>query len=527
MRMLKWGAAALAIVAALATAPVDAKTFKWAAGNDPGALDPYSRNVTTTLMFLANMYEQLVRHDRELNLQPALATKWEQSAPDVWRFTLRQGVKFHEGEPFTADDVVFSYERARGPGSLLANNFASVKELRKVDQFTVEFVTNGPDATFPSLMTNIMIMSKAWAEKHNITRTTDISKQEESYASSNVNGTGPFKLRSRSSDGRVEMVANPDWWDRPEHNLTEVLFTPLANPSTRTAALIAGDVDMVYGLPINSIERVQQTPGLKVHQKADLRTMFFGLDVISNELRDSDVKGRNPFKDKRVRQAVQMALNTDAIHRNVMRGASVPNYLMVGPGVNGFDPSLNVPYKFDPDGARRLLAEAGYPNGFEMSMDCSNDRYVNDEQVCTAVASMLARAGIRARLRLMPFQQFVRFVNPPYDTNFFFVGWLPPTYDAHNSLLSLTATRQPGGISGNVNVGGFSNPRNDELIRMIGTETDVAKRNAMIKESLTIVRDEMAYIPIHQQVLLYGAKQNVSLVQLPSDWFMLRYVRVD
>ncbi len=522
----RFGTVVLVAMAILGGGVSEAKTLRWAIDNDPGALDPYSRNVTTSVMFVGNIYEGLVRRNRDLKLEGALATNWEAVSADVWRFTLRQGVKFHDGAPFTVDDVLFSFERIRGPGSLLRNAVSAVASVRKVDDATVEFVTRGPSPTLPDEFVNFFIMSKAWAEKNNVTKTTDISKQEETFASTNTNGTGPFMLKTRGTDGRVTLVPNPGWWDKPEHNLTEAVMIPIANPATRAAAILSGDVDVVYGLPITSIDRVQQTTDLKVLQKADLRTMFLGMDLISDELRDSDVKGRNPFKDKRVRQAVQMAINADAIHRNIMRGLSLPNYLMVGPGVNGFDSSINTPYRFDPDGARRLIAEAGYPNGFEMSMDCSNDRYVNDEAICTAVASMLARVGIRARLRSVPFQQFVRLINAPYDTNFFLVGWSPPTYDAHNSLLNLTASRNPG-VSGLVNVGGFSNARNDELVRLIGQELDPAKRNAMIRESLTIIRDEVAYIPLHHQVLVWAAKQNVSLVQQADGWFPLRFVRVD
>jgi peptide/nickel transport system substrate-binding protein len=519
-------AVAAALALALAASVAQANNFRWAADTDPGSMDPYSRRVTATTSFLSNVYEPLVRRDRQLKLEPALATAWRTTTPDTWRFELRRGVRFHDGSPFSADDVVFSYERAKGPGSLMGSIFASVKEIRRLDDFTVEFVTNGPNPILPEEFSQFLIMSRSWSEKNGVVRATNLAANETSHATNNANGTGPFRLKSRQADTRAEFEVNPQWWDKPEHNLTTVVFLPIANAGARTAALLSGDVDMVYTLPLNSVPQVQARANLRVLQTAETRTMYFVPDLTREELQDSDVKGKNPFKDIRVRQAMRSAIDAEAIQSRVMRGFAVPNYSMVGPGINGFDPSLNVAPSRDLERAKALLTEAGYPNGFEFRMDCSNDRYVNDEQICIAVSTMLARIGIRAKLRSMPFGQYVRLISPPFDTSFTYVGWSAATYDAHNTLVNLLITRGPGSPRGLYNVGGYSNARVDQLTDQIQTELDAAKRNALIREAITIARDEIATIPIIQQVIVWGAKDNIELVQQADNYFPLRYVRV-
>ncbi|MBM3523397.1 MAG: ABC transporter substrate-binding protein [Alphaproteobacteria bacterium] len=520
----------LALVAATVSLalvePAAANRLRWAADTDPGTMDPYTRNVTATHSFLANIYEPLVRRGRDLSLEPSLATSWSQTALDVWRFELRRNVRFHDGSPFSADDVVFSYARARGPGSLIASYLSSVKEIRKIDDFTVEFVTDGPDPILPGNFAVWHIMSKSWSEKNNTVQATNLSRNETSHASNNANGTGPFRLRMRQADSRAELEANPGWWDKPEHNLTEVIFTPIANAAGRAAALLSGEVDMVYTLPLTAVAQVQSRPNLRVHQTPETRTMYFAYDVLRDELLDSDVKGRNPFKDIRVRQAMRMAIDAEALKNVTMRGFATLNFIMAGPGINGFDASINVAPPRDLDRARALMTEAGYPNGFEVRMDCSNDRYVNDEQICLAAVGMLSRIGIRAKLRTAPFSQYVRLVSPPYEMSLAYIGWSASTYDTHNTLLNLLATRAPGSPRGVFNIGGYSNARVDQLTDQIRTELDATKRNAMIREALQIVRDEVATIPIFQQVIVWGAKDNVELVQRADNWFPLRHVRV-
>lgn len=305
-----------------------------------------------------------------------------------------------------------------------------------------------------------------------------------------------------------------------------MIFTPIANSGARAAALLSGDVDMVYTLPLNAVAQVQARPNLRVLQTPETRTMYFVMDVLRDELLDSDVKGRNPFKDLRVRQAMRIAIDSDALRNVTMRGFATPNFIMAGPGINGFDASLNTPPSRDLERARALMAEAGYPNGFEVRMDCSNDRYVNDEAVCLATVGMLARIGIKAKLRATPFGQYVRLVSPPYEMSLAYVGWSASTYDTHNTLLNLLVTRASGSPRGVFNVGGYSNARVDQLTDLIRTELDRTRRNAMIREALQIVRDEVATIPVFQQVIVWGAKEGIELVQRADNWFPLRHVRV-
>jgi peptide/nickel transport system substrate-binding protein len=522
------GLAALLVAAAigLSAGAVQAKTFKWAADSDPGSMDPHSRNVASTLSHLSNIYEPLIRRNKELGLESALAVKWEATSPTMWRFTLRQGVKWQDGSPFTADDVVFTYGRTKGPGSLLATVLRGSTAAKKIDDHTVEFTMAGPNPTFPQQMTSWLIMSKAWSEKNNTAKATDLTKNETSYSTMNAMGTGPFILKSRGADGKIVLVPNPTWWDKPEHNLTEVIFTPIANPATRSAALLSGEVDMVHTLPINAIPRVLEQKGLRVMRKAELRTMLFFLDQLRDELTDSSVKGKNPFKDVRVRQAMAMAIDAESLSRQVMRGVSVPNYLLVGPGVNAFDAALNVAPKRDIAAAKKLMADAGYPDGFEVGMQCSNDRYVNDEFICTAVVAMLSRIGVKVNLKVMPFNQLIKFLSPPYETSLILAGWLPATYDAHDALYNLTASRNKDLQRGVFNVGGYANPKLDDLVTKSGVELDAKARDTMLREALQLVRDEVSVIPIHQQVVVWAAKDSVELVQNADNFFPLRYVRM-
>ena len=526
--------AAVATVALLGAQPSTAKTFKWANDGDVNSMDPYARNETFLLSFNLNMYEGLFRRDKNLKLEPALATKVEMPSPTVWRWTLRQGVKFHGGEAFTADDVVFSYQRAAGKGSNVAGNFVSMKEVRKVSDFVVEVETKYPDPLLNDKLSQIGIMSKVWAEKNNAQFTADMTKNEENFATRNANGTGPFKLKLREPDVRTILEPNAAWWDKPEHNLTEVVFQRVANDATRIAALLSGEVDMVYTVPPQDVERIKRTAGRKVLEAPETRIVFFGFNQQLDEAPDTSVKGKNPFKDKKVREALYRAIDVEAIKRTVMRGQSRPSALMIGTGLNGYDQAMDVRPKFDPELSKKLLAEAGYPNGFETRMDCPNDRYVNDEAICQAAVAMLAKIGVKVNLvaqtRSKYFAQILRTasdIEKSPQIAMYMLGWSPgATYDVHNVFESLIQSPSAATKKGLFNAGGYSNKAFDALADKIEQETDKSKRDAMIKEATKIYLDDFAYIPLHQQVVVWAAKDNVDLVQLSDNYFPLRFVKM-
>jgi peptide/nickel transport system substrate-binding protein len=505
--------------------PGAAATFRWANDGDANSMDPYTRSETFLLTFAQNFYDPLIRRDKNLKVEPALASSWEQPDPKTWRFHLRQGVKFQGGEPFTADDVVFSYQRAVGPGSQINPYFQAVKEVKKLDDFTVDFITSMPDPIFLEEITQWVIMSKAWCEANHAEHATDLTKKEENFATRHANGTGPFILDIREPDRRTTMHANPGWWDKPEHNLTTVEFNVIGNPATRVAALLSGDVDMIYTVPPQDMPRLEHTEGLKVLSTPELRTVFLGFDQSRDELLKSDVKGKNPFKDQRVRQAFNMAVDKEAIHQRVMRGQSHSTGTLYGPGVNGYAAANDISWPVDVPGAKKLLADAGYPDGFGVTLDCPNDRYINDEAVCQAVTAMLARIGVRVTLNAQTrLQYFAQISNPGYNTSFYMLGWTPNTYDALNSLFSLAGTRN--GTRGLYNDGGYSSPAMDKLMDDIAVETDPAKRDAEIVQASKIVHDDAAFIPLHQQTVVWATRANIELTQLADNTFPLRLVRV-
>jgi peptide/nickel transport system substrate-binding protein len=519
------------LVAGLASplaVPASAATFRWANDGDVNSMDPYARNETFLLTFLQNIYEPLVRRSKDLKVEPALATEWAQTAPDVWRFKLRQGVKFSDGTPFNADDVLMSYKRARAPSSNMGSYFVTVQELTKVDDYTVEFHTKGPDPILPEELTNWGIMSKAWAEKNNATVPADLGKvTEESYATRNAMGTGPFMLKERVPDVRTVLVANPTWWDKPVGNVTEAVFTRIANPATRVAALLSGEIDFIYTVPPQDVDRISTTSGTRILKKPELRTIFLGFDQTRDELTESNIKGKNPFKDERVREAFYRAIDEKTIVAKVMRGQAEETALMIAPGVNGFDRTLNERPAYDPAKSKKLLADAGYPNGFETGMDCPNDRYVNDEAICQAVVAMLAKVGVKVNLLAQTrIKYFGKIGAPNYGASFYMLGWTPSTYDAHNMLASLVGTRTPAVGLGDNNDGGISNAQIDKDIGEIQVETDPKKRQALISDALGVIKNQFLYIPLHQQVVVWAARSNIDVVQMSDNYFPLRFVTV-
>ena len=300
-------------MAAQAQGTAPAVTLRWAAQNDILTLDPHSQNHSTTSAILMHAYEGLVRYDADRKIEPALATKWTYLTPTQVRFELRRNVRFHDGSPFTADDVVFSFNRIRQPQGTMGIYVTGIAEIRKIDSHTVDFIMAAPN---PLLLRNIVdfrIVSKAWAEKNKSTEVQNYKAKEENYASRNVMGTGPYMITGWVPDQRVTMKVNPNWWDKHTSNITDVVYTPIKSDPTRVAALIAGDVDLLTDLPTQDVARLRQDPKLKVVDGPEVRTIFLALDQHSNELKYSDVKGKNPFKDRRVREALSIVVDREAI----------------------------------------------------------------------------------------------------------------------------------------------------------------------------------------------------------------------
>jgi len=473
---------------------------------------------------ISQIYESLVSRDQNFKLEPALATSWQMTSPTSWRFKLRPGVVFHDGTPFTADDAVFSLERAMAPNSQRSFQFKGVSSIRKVDSLTIDVLLDTPNAALPDSMLLVGMMSKAWSEKNGVLKPQDYNARQETYAARNANGTGPFKLDRYEPDVRVVLKRHSGWWgnsDKRSGNLAEAVFVSIKSDATRMAALTSGEVDLVMDPPYQDIERLQKEARLKLLQIPDIGQQYLTFDQSRDELEFSDVKGRNPFKDLRVRRAVYQALNIDLIVKKVLRGQAVPTGAFLSPLVDGSPPELDKRLPYDPAKSRALLAEAGYPNGFAVTLDCVNVAW--RENVCQAAAAMLTQVGIRTTLRSSPTSQFFPKLTQA-QASFMEFGWTPSA-DAWGSLNGLFRTYDRAGF-GTFNAGRYSNPKLDTLIDNLRVEPDLLRRRAMVGVVLRMLADELPFVPLYRRTLTWAMAKKVSAVQWPNDQIELRWVSV-
>jgi len=517
------GLAALGAVMA-ASGGAAAKPFNWSYSGDILSTDPHAMNDTFSMAFLNNVYEGLVRHNHELKIEPALATSWETVSPTVWRFKLREGVKYHNGNAFTADDVVFSWQRANTPGSLIITVINEIKDIRKVDAMTVDVETKAPFPILLSVLTYFYMMDKEWSEANGAVESSDLKSNKENFANRNANGTGPFKLKAREVDIKTVLEANAAWWDKPQHNLTEATLTPIKSDATRTSSLLSGAIDATVAIPLQDIARVSGDAKLQVVQGPELRTIYLGMDVFRDELVYSNVKGKNPLKDIRVRRALYQAIDIEAIKRSVMRGQSWPTGIVMSPYLTGYPKGLEARLPVDVEGAKKLLAEAGYPEGFSVGLSCPNDRYVYDENICLAIISMWARIGVKVEPQIETRVKWIQRVNT-LDVSIYMMGHAGlPTADAYSTLSEALATRE--GNLGGLNAGRYSNPKFDALLKEVQQETNPGKREGLIKDAMTIIRDDIAFIPLHQQPIVWASKKGIDMKQGPDNRLRLWSVTV-
>ena len=507
-RLSKFMIAALAAVAI--TGSASAASLKWGGRADIYSLDPVSVASTSNLAFLNHIYEGLIRYGPNFEIQPALATEWKLIDNKYWRFTLRKGVKFHNGAEFTADDVVASMNRVSDATSPLRGNIPLYVGVKKVDDYTVDLEVSSPNALFLNDMTNIYMYSAKWLKDNNAEKPTDISTKTEGYATHNTNGTGPFKLESRVPDSKTTLVVNEQWWDEKKHNLDKIEFLPISSASTRVAALLSGEVDLIDSAPIQDLPRLESTPNLKVDKRTELRTVFIGFNG-KEKLED----GRpNPFLDERVRKAVEASIDRDLINKKVMRGLSRPSGSLIAPDIAGYAKSLDTYEPANPEAAKKLLAEAG-KDGLSFTYLCMNDESINEEDFCSGIANMLKRSGFQPNIDMGP-----RAVQQPKRTkglaDMFNLSWAnEPTLDAYSLLSQVLATRK--GSTGVSNYGGWSYPEIDKLVAEASQESDTTKRLALEEQALKIAKDKAILIPLHQQPIAWAMQDKVKSVDFRAD----------
>jgi len=362
-------------------------------------------------------------------------------------------------------------------------------------------------------------MSKKWSTDNFVVAPQNWDAGQETFSATNAMGTGPFKITLREPNTKTVFKKNSKWWGNVEHNITEIQLLPIKNAATRVAALLSGEIDLVTDAPVQDLARISSSGGHKVESTPQMRTIFLGMDQAADKLRTGNT-GDNPFKKKEVRQALYQAIDIEAIKKKVMRGLSEPAGIITFPGVTGYTKALDTRLPYDVDAAKKLLADAGYPNGFDVELRCPNDRYVNDEAICTAVVGMLGKIGVNVNLFAQTKSKHFKELKDNQG-DFYMLGWGVPTLDSHYVFHYLY---ESGASWNKVN---FSNTEVDAAIRVMEGEVDLEKRNAAIAKAWNIVRDNIAYLPLHHQVISWASKSNVNVPIRPNNEPLFRFSSVD
>jgi peptide/nickel transport system substrate-binding protein len=514
------GFAAFLFTAAI-TSTIEARTLRWVRAGDAVTLDPHAVDDPLTRGLNRQIYETLLTRNPKGELVGELAASWRTTPFDAstWEFKLRPGVKFHNGAALTADDVVFSLQRAMAPPSELRTLLSSVERVAKVDELTVRVKTRGQNPTVLNHLAQIFILNRAWAEANGAGQPPDVRGGPEGFAARNANGTGPFVLASREPGLKTVLRRNEQYWDKGFAPLEaeEVVFTPIRSGAARIAGLISGEIDVVQDVPVEDVDRLKSARNVMVVTAPQNATVFLGFDV------GQDPSGpRNPFADKRVRQAVNFAVDRTLLQQ-IMRGQAMPAGLLVPSTANGWRPDLDRPPAPDPARAKALLAEAGYPEGFSTALHCRGDSVIGAETVCAETAGRLARIGIVATLVTQPSASLSALLaKTPPEPKFYLAAWTAATLDSEAAFATLYHTKDAR--YGGANASRFSNPELDRKIESLPAVNDPAKRAAAVAEIWAAAQDEALYIPLYHPTLAYATRSGVEIPADPENQLRLKLV---
>lgn len=491
--------------------PASGNTLRFAYTSDVSGMDPFARSDSFHMNFLKSIYDTLFRWDDDLKIEQGLAKSWEVVEPGVLRVHLREGVKFHNGNPFAANDVLASIRRATHENSQVRIDIDPVEGATQVDEMTVDINFVGPLPIVLNSLQLIHMLDEEWLTEHDALEPPDPKTGVEGYISTHANGTGPFMLESYRPGSETVLVVNPDWWDTPKHNLARIVFTPIGSDATRVAALLSGNVDFIYPSPLQDAERLESTPGIKLMESPELRMVYLHINQ-KRRLNGVEVPGDNPLKDIRVRKALYQAIDIETIKTKIMRGKSTVTGSWIAPQNAGYKESMSErQLPFDLEAARKLLTEAGYSNDINIDFSAPTGSYVNSEKIAEAIVSMWARIGVRASLTLRPDREHMARARAGETDIWLRGGAGLPYLDGSSTLINLFASNAAG------NPGGYENPKVDELAGKVLSETDEPERLKMIAEGIDLVRQDFISIPLHQQALSWAMRDNVTINASPDN----------
>ena len=504
----------ISLLAVLLPALAGAATLKVGASSGVNSLDPHFHNETPTNSINYNIFDGLVNFDKDLNPYAVLAESWKLLDDVTWQFTLRRNVTFHNGNPFTADDVVWSFNRAKtSEKSGFKGSISAIKAVTKVDDYTVNVITNGPFPILLRKLTYLRIMDKESSE----------GLSDEALGLTPV-GTGPYKLVRWQRGQSLVLEANENYF-RGKPAIDKVEVRPLTNDATRVAAMLSGAVQLINRVPVRDVDRIKANPQMQFFMRPGLRLIYLQMDHQREKSPYVEGVAKNPFLDVRVRQALYYGIDEAAIVKHIMGGYAVAADQYYPVAVNGHDPALTRP-AYDPEKAKSLLKAAGYPDGFTVTLDSPNDRYINDEKIAQAVASSLAKIGITVKVNAIPKASFFPKANDA-DSSFNLIGWSCGDGDGSAFLDGCVHTYDQEKGYGRYNGGRYSNPKVDELIEASARVLDAAERDKLLVDAmhLALVEDQNI-IPLHYQVDLYAVSKKVEMAPRADDYLYFYDMRL-